>query len=175
MGCPITRRDFVGGTLAAAGGATLLQGLPGAIPAARAQGLTDAWTGPGGIGDYAKANGNTADVLNAAHAIRDGVYTDALQGVTDTDELYDLVVVGAGISGLAAAFLYRQQAGQSILWAGPAFVHPSRPAEEKRRNLRSVRPTSRGRALFGQLKVVAFLLPEGRHPTAISVRSRTPP
>ncbi len=33
------------------------------------------------------------------------------RSTTDTGETYDLVVVGAGISGLAAAFLYRQQAG----------------------------------------------------------------
>lgn len=30
----------------------------------------------------------------------------------DTDEAYDMVVVGAGISGTAAAYLYRQQAGR---------------------------------------------------------------
>jgi spermidine dehydrogenase len=45
------------------------------------------------------------------HAVRDGTFWNRIGTVAQTDERYDLVVVGAGISGLAAAFLYRQQAG----------------------------------------------------------------
>jgi spermidine dehydrogenase len=45
------------------------------------------------------------------HAIRDDTFWKTAPEPLDTGESYDLIVVGAGISGLAAAFLYRQQAG----------------------------------------------------------------
>jgi spermidine dehydrogenase len=44
--------------------------------------------------------------FEVAHALRDGERFD-MAGVSDTDEV-DLVVVGAGISGLAAAWFYRR-------------------------------------------------------------------
>ena len=56
------------------------------------------WTGPGGIGDYARSNGNVHATVNAAHAVRDGYSLD--KGASGGDETYDLVVVGAGLSGL---------------------------------------------------------------------------
>ena len=46
-----------------------------------------------------------------AHALRDGTFWQQAGAVTDTGETYDLVVVGCGISGLAAAYFFRQQAG----------------------------------------------------------------
>ena len=46
-----------------------------------------------------------------AHALRDGTFWQQAGAVTDTRETYDLVVVGCGISGLAAAYFFRQQAG----------------------------------------------------------------
>jgi spermidine dehydrogenase len=42
-----------------------------------------------------------------AHALRDGDFWKNQREITDTGERYDLVVVGAGISGLAAAHFYR--------------------------------------------------------------------
>jgi len=95
----ITRRDFVNGALVGAGASLL-----GAPPPARAQGLGSSWTGYAGVGDYAISNGNTAPVVNAAHGIRDGRYEDALAGAAIVDDLYDLVVVGGGFAGLAAAY-----------------------------------------------------------------------
>ena len=44
------------------------------------------------------------------HALRDGKSWPSARKDTD---FYDLIVVGGGISGLAAAFFYRRQAGQS--------------------------------------------------------------
>jgi spermidine dehydrogenase len=46
-----------------------------------------------------------------AHDLRDGKDKDWAESVDD-GESYDLVVVGAGISGLAAAYFYRKFAGQ---------------------------------------------------------------
>lgn len=74
----ITRREFVGGALLGPGTVFLGIGSPAAIRSAAAQtipapmtGLGLDWTGPGGVGDYARANGNTAEVVNAARgAIR---------------------------------------------------------------------------------------------------------
>src|SRR5690242_5988738 len=63
MGAPITRRDFVNAVSVGAGAGLLAAAPPGlihAVPAqARAKATFDPWTGPGGVGDYARANGNT--------------------------------------------------------------------------------------------------------------------
>src|SRR2546429_8381999 len=44
---------------------------------------------------------------DASHALRDGRFWRAAGQPIDTKEVYDLVVVGGGISGLAAAYFYR--------------------------------------------------------------------
>jgi spermidine dehydrogenase len=82
------------------------------VPALFAQGLGNEWTGPGGVGDYADANGNTADVLNAAHQIRDGAYHGALP-VGNVEDSYDLVVVGGGLAGMAAAHALHMKSGST--------------------------------------------------------------
>jgi spermidine dehydrogenase len=46
------------------------------------------------------------------HRVRDG---ELPTSVVDTGETYDLVVVGAGIAGLASAYLYYQEAPQGKL------------------------------------------------------------
>ena len=46
-----------------------------------------------------------------AHALRDDAFWDAAPKPSTATESYDLVVVGGGISGLAAAYFYRQKAG----------------------------------------------------------------
>jgi spermidine dehydrogenase len=94
----ITRRDFIGGALVAAGSA-----LPGIPTLAGAQGLDADWGGYSGIGDYARANGNTAAVVNTAHALRDGAFEKKLEQARAVDDLYDLVIVGGGFAGAAAA------------------------------------------------------------------------
>ncbi|RME69094.1 MAG: FAD-dependent oxidoreductase [Alphaproteobacteria bacterium] len=114
----ITRRDFVGGTLIGSGAALLAAAAPGVMRAgARAQtpGLSmtdigDDWSGYGGVGDYAGANGNTAEVVRAAHgAIRNHAYDEAIGKAADTNEDYDLIVIGAGIAGLAAAYTFKKE------------------------------------------------------------------
>src|SRR5687767_4324966 len=91
LGTGITRRDFIGTTLAGAGASLLYAPCP-----ARSQELGAAWTGYGGVGDYRFSNGNTAAVIHSAHAIRDGVYGPNLPDVIDTAEQYDAVIVGGG-------------------------------------------------------------------------------
>ena len=49
--------------------------------------------------------------FEAAHALRDGRLPKAGMSPIDTGEHYDLIVVGGGISGLAAAYFYRARAG----------------------------------------------------------------
>ncbi len=99
----ITRRDFVNGALVGAG--LSLLGMPAP---AYAQGLGEEWTGFGGLGDYADSNGNTAAVVNAAHGIRDGRYERFIPSARAVDARYDLVVVGGGFAGLAAAYEFKK-------------------------------------------------------------------
>lgn len=109
METPITRRDFLGSTLLASG-AVLLGGMtPAELLAER-----DEFTGYGGVGEYSASNGNTLDVLEAGHAIRDGLYEPLPKDIVDTGENYDCVIIGGGISGLAAALFFRRQAGPGM-------------------------------------------------------------
>jgi len=110
----ITRKDFLNATLVGAGGLLLSAVAPGiARAAARStrQSGTDDWTGFGGVGDYARSNGNTKAVLDAAHRVRDGVYQTIPRNAGDTGEFYDVIVVGGGIAGLAAAYTITKSGG----------------------------------------------------------------
>jgi spermidine dehydrogenase len=83
--------------------AIAVSGVSG-IDMARAQGQTSA-------ADYPPARtglrGSHVGSFESAHRLRDGGSFD-LSG-TSVTEHYDLIVVGAGISGLAAAYFYRRQ------------------------------------------------------------------
>ena len=48
--------------------------------------------------------------FEVAHALRDGSFWATAGAPADTSERYDLIVVGAGISGLAAAWFFRKAA-----------------------------------------------------------------
>ena len=124
----ITRRDFLDGVALAIGGAaastlagTRVHGqtaAPGAAspqPPVSAQGAalggaaSDATNYPPMITGL---RGQNEAAVNAGHAVRDG---KALGAPVDTGEAYDLVVVGAGMAGLAAAYFYRKQIPQSTV------------------------------------------------------------
>jgi len=110
MDSSITRRDFLGSTLLGAGAALLDELTPAQILGATAE---DDWTGYGGIGDYRHSNGNTLEVLQVGHRMRDGAYSSLLADPIDTGETFDCVVVGGGISGIAAALFFQRLAGPS--------------------------------------------------------------
>jgi spermidine dehydrogenase len=106
----IPRRDFLQGALVAS--ATVLAG-----PLLKAYAAGEAGAGAGGSAGAAMQDmpgyypplltgmrGSHPGSFESAHALRDG--GGAPRGV-DTGESYDLVVVGAGISGLSAAQFYR--------------------------------------------------------------------
>jgi spermidine dehydrogenase len=109
----ITRRDFLNSTLLASGGLLLSPVSPTQLLAQQSKppsSLNDDWTGYGGVGDYANSNGNTTAVFEAGHRIRDGEFESSPANFAETGEVYDCVVVGGGISGLAAALLFHRQA-----------------------------------------------------------------
>jgi len=116
MDTPITRRDFLGSTLLATGATLLSERTPAEMAnvsgtPGEASNSADEFTGYGGLGDYARSNGNTLDVLQAGHRMRDGAYDPLPADSIDTSEAYDCVVVGGGISGLAAALTFLSEAG----------------------------------------------------------------
>jgi spermidine dehydrogenase len=101
MDAPITRRDFLDGVAMAVGGASLLAGNASAatmFPQDRAGYDPPTLTGMRGSHDGS---------YDYAHTLRDGNFWKSAGTPVDTGETYDLVVVGGGISGLAAAYFYR--------------------------------------------------------------------
>ena len=129
MHTAITRRDFLGSTLLASG-ALLMESLtPAELLAA-----PDDFTGYGGVGEYRTSNGNTLPVLGAGHTIRDKKYEPLPADTIDTGEMYDCVIVGGGISGLAAALFFQRQVG-----SGPTCLilenHPIFGGEAKTKRI----------------------------------------
>jgi len=57
--------------------------------------------------------GNHDGTFTFAHRLRDGESADAFGEPVDAGESYDLIVVGGGISGLAAAYFFRKSAGRN--------------------------------------------------------------
>jgi spermidine dehydrogenase len=102
----ITRRDFLNG---AAVGIGVLGTAGFAAPAGRAEGAAAVPPAyPPGLNGM---RGSQPGAFDVAHALRDGTFWESAGNPIDTHEAYDLIVVGGGISGLAAAYFYRQQAG----------------------------------------------------------------
>jgi spermidine dehydrogenase len=104
---PITRRDFLNGIPLSIGGAVASQLLPDYVAAAFAAGQAP----QDAPGYYPPAltgmRGSHPGAFEAAHRLRDGGFRSQAGTVNATGEHYDLVVVGGGISGLAAAHFYR--------------------------------------------------------------------
>jgi spermidine dehydrogenase len=106
VGRPISRRDFIDGIAAfAAAPQVLVTGDPqrtAAAPQDRPDYNPSTLTG---------MRGSHPGSFEAAHALCDGTFPKPGTIPIDTGEHYDLIVVGGGISGLAAAYFYRAAAG----------------------------------------------------------------
>jgi spermidine dehydrogenase len=105
----ISRRDFLNG-VAVGAGATLLTSSQ-----LLAAGIFDEPHSQDSPGYYPPAKqgirGNHDGSFSVAHRMRDGAKPSSLGEPAPTDDVYDLVVVGGGISGLSVAYRFRQKVG----------------------------------------------------------------
>jgi spermidine dehydrogenase len=107
MGARITRRDFLNGVALAAGAVM----IPPEMWAAAAADL-EAQDVPSYYPPLKSGmRGSHPGSFETMHRVRDGAFWEDAPKAVDTGESYDLVIVGGGISGLAAAHFYRKLAG----------------------------------------------------------------
>ena len=107
MGRPITRRDFIDGIAVSA--ALAASSRAWAVDPERVVAAPQDRPGyypPGLTG----MRGSHPGSFESAHALRDGTFLKSGSRPIETGEDYDLIVVGGGISGLAAAYFYRARA-----------------------------------------------------------------
>jgi spermidine dehydrogenase len=115
MDRPILRRDFLNGIaigIGAALGTDLIGRIPGIETMLIAAGFAQDQSGyypPASTGMRGSHDGS----YDVSHALRDGRFWQSAAQPIDTKETYDLVVVGGGISGLAAAYFYRTRTSRS--------------------------------------------------------------
>jgi len=112
MDRPITRRDFLNGVAIGIGAAMAGSSLGPLAWDAEAAGFAQDAPGyyPPALTGMRGSHDGSFDV---SHALRDGRFWQTAGTPQNTNETYDLVVVGGGISGLAAAYFYRQRVGRS--------------------------------------------------------------
>ncbi len=108
LGRKITRRDFLNGVALTVGAK--------AFPTGLAAFEVSSPDNPQNSADYyppalTGLRGSHPGAFETAHSLRDGTFWDHAGKPTDTGEVYDLVVVGGGISGLSAAHFFRKAAG----------------------------------------------------------------
>jgi len=106
----ITRRDFINGVSVAVGGALLAPKAAWAL-------AQDGEYAPESAPDYypparTGMRGDHPGSFEVAHGLRDTRTVD-FSNVNHTNETYDLVVVGGGLSGLGAGYFFLKNAGRS--------------------------------------------------------------
>jgi len=115
----ITRREFVDGVAVTIGGVALAGSGVGGLAAALAGCGADSSAAlrTPSLVDYPPALTDMRGQTNAAravpHMLKDGVFWDAAGGPESTGESYDVVIVGAGLSGLSAAYVYSQKSPEA--------------------------------------------------------------
>ncbi len=100
----ITRRDFLNGMAIGVGALGVTRSALAQEPAGQSPYYPPLRTGMRGSHDGS---------YEAVHSLKDGTFWKHAAKPIDTHETYDLVVVGGGISGLAAAYFFRKHAGES--------------------------------------------------------------
>src|SRR5258707_8842267 len=105
MDRPIARRDFLNGVAVAAGAIA-----GGMLPGVVAEGVANEAAARGRQSGYPPRltglRGSHPGSFELAHKLRDGDLPLQAPGLAET---YDLVIVGGGISGLSAAYFYRER------------------------------------------------------------------
>ena len=104
---PISRRDFLNGV--AIGLGVLGPGLAGSVEAAQFAQDSPGYYPPALTG----MRGSHPGSFEVAHTLRDGNFWKTAGKPVETRETYDLIIVGGGISGLAAAYFYRARTSPS--------------------------------------------------------------
>src|SRR5262249_45213225 len=107
MSSPITRRDFLNGVSLAVAGSVLAPELARAFEQEFAPERAPDYYPPTRTGMRGSHEGS----FEVAHQLRDRRQAD-LAGAVSTGESYDLVVVGGGLSGLAAAHYFIKEVGR---------------------------------------------------------------
>ncbi len=109
----ISRRDFLNGAALGAagllGGSWLLNLEAAADDVSKVSQDTPGYYPPALTGMRGSHDGS----FEAAHSLRDGTFFKTAPPQIDTHETFDLIIVGGGLSGLAAAHFYRARAGRS--------------------------------------------------------------
>ena len=109
MDSDITRRDFLNGASIALGGALV---TPTLQASSLNTSISHAQNTPGYYPPTRSGmRGSHPGSFELGHLIRDGKHWDNPNDSTDTGEIFDLVVVGGGISGLAAAYFFQKEHG----------------------------------------------------------------
>jgi len=106
----ITRRDFLDGA-ARVSGALALGGSLSLAGCDFGIGGEDEPSAAAYPPDLTGMRGLTDEAMRIPHELRDGTFWEHAGSPRDTGERYDLVVVGAGISGLAAARFFQREHG----------------------------------------------------------------
>lgn len=102
----IARRDFLNGVATGVGSAAAACLLPSLAWAEDVAAQDKPGYYPPALTGL---RGSHAGSFEAAHNLRDGNFWKSAGKPADTGESYDLVIVGGGISGLAAAYFWRAQ------------------------------------------------------------------
>jgi spermidine dehydrogenase len=105
----IPRRDFLNGAAMAIGAAMVPAALRTVDSKADEAQNHSGYNPPVTTG----LRGSHPGSFEIAHSLRDGKFWKAAETPKAVPEKYDLVIVGGGISGLAAAHFYRERAGAS--------------------------------------------------------------
>jgi len=98
----LTRRDFLHSLLLGTGAALLQMPAPIRV-------LARTLAECSGIGDYKLSMGNTDEIIRIMEELEKNRYKNLPKDMVDTGEVFDLIVVGGGLSGLSAAYHFTKK------------------------------------------------------------------